>query len=68
MKIDSIIEELLAIRKRFGNIEVTCTGSTLPDVDPRKMCGIPTVYETTADNLIVNENHPIHGKAVRIWQ
>ena len=65
MKIDKFIEELQRIRKIEGNIEVTCTGSTLHDSPPRTLPG--DVFETTAENLIVNHNHPVHGKAVRIW-
>jgi len=66
MKIDQMIKELREIRKQHGNIEVTCTGTTIPD-DPPMMIGIPNVYETTADKLIVEENHRLHGKAVRIY-
>jgi len=67
MKIDRLIEELRRIREAHGNIEVTCTVSTMPDQDPNMTCGIPNVYETTVENLIVAEQHPRHGKAVRLW-
>jgi hypothetical protein len=64
MKIDPIVEQLLKIRKEHGNIEVTCTGSLLPDDDPKTIA--PTVFETTVENLIVNEKHPFtrQGSAV----
>ena len=67
MKIDRLIEELRRVRNEHGNIEVTCTGSTLPDQDPNMTCGTPLVFETTVENAIVNEKHPRHGKAVRLW-
>lgn len=60
MQIEQLIEELLEIKKQHGNIEVTCTGSTLQDD------GLD-VFETTVEALVVNEKHPVHGKAVRLW-
>lgn len=69
MKIDKVIEELKRVKKEHGNIEVTCTGSTLPD-DNGNSFGLPVrgdVFETTVENLIVNTKHPRHGKAVRLW-
>ncbi len=63
MKIDDLIDDLKLIRQTHGNIEVTCTGTSMPDSDgPFK-----DVFETTVENLIVNEKHPRHGKAVRLW-
>jgi hypothetical protein len=67
MKIDQLIEELRRVRKEHGNIEVTCTGSTLPDQDSNMTCGVPNVFETTVETVRVNEQHPRHGKAVRLW-
>ncbi len=79
MKIDRVIKELLRIRKEHGNIEVTCTGTTLRDgfnagslaiirTTGREPTGIPAdVFETTVENFIVTEDHPEHGKAVRLW-
>jgi hypothetical protein len=67
MKIDQVIEELRSVRKEHGNIEVTCTGSTLPDQDPNMTCGVPNVFETTVETVRVNEQHSRHGKAVRLW-
>lgn len=63
MKISRLIKELQAIKKKEGDIEVTCTGSTIPD---RKEWDTD-VFESTVENLIVNRKHPAHGKAVRIW-
>jgi hypothetical protein len=65
MKIDKLIEELKRVRKEEGNIEVTCTGSTLRDSLPGQLPG--DVFETTVENLIVSKNHPVHGKAIRLW-
>ena len=70
MKIDQLIEKLRIIRKAHGNIEVTCTGSVLQDNCGTSFGGLPgsgDVFETTVENLIVNESHPQHGKAVRLW-
>lgn len=64
MKIDQLIEELRRVRKEHGNIEVTCTGSTLKDGSG---VGGLDVFETTVEKIIVNEKHPTHGKAARIW-
>ena len=64
MKIDKLIEELLRVRKEHGNIEVTCTGSTLPD---NSGVGGIDVFETTVEKVIVNDRHPKHGKAARVW-
>lgn len=67
MKISKLLKELREIKKSHGDIEVTCTGSTLPDEDCNKTCGFPAVYETTVETLIVTETHPRFGKAVRLW-
>ena len=79
MKIDQLIEELRRVSKEHGNIEVTCTGSTLRDgfnagslaiirATGREPRDLPAdVFETTVENIIVNENHPTHGKAARVW-
>lgn len=66
MIISKLQEELERIRQKEGDIEVTCTGSLLPDGECRE-CGKGDVFETTLENLIVNRNHPRHGKAVRVW-
>ena len=52
MKIDNVIEELKAIRKIHGNIEVTCTSSTLADAfcastSFTKLQGHEDIFETT---------------------
>jgi len=79
MKIDQLRDQLRQIRYKHGNIEVTCTGSTLKDgfnsgslaVISRtgaEQKNLPAdVFETTVENLIVDEHHPKHGKAVRLW-
>lgn len=63
MFIDDVIEELLRIRKAEGNIQVTCTGSFLPDGHGG---AIPAVFETTVENFQVGE-HPTIGKRVRLY-
>jgi hypothetical protein len=63
MKIDALIKELQAIRKREGNLECTVIHSTIP-ADP-KPTGLSDVFITTADTLVV-EKHPRLGTTVRI--
>ena len=70
MKVDKLIEELNRVRKEHGNIEVTCTGSLLPDGYRLYADGSYSpadVFETTVEKLIVNEFHPRHEKAVRLF-
>lgn len=65
MEIDQLIEELQRIRKREGNIEVTCMHS-LNDEGADLI--FPNHYETTVENLIVNEpDDKIKFKRVRLW-
>lgn len=63
MKISMVIAELLRIKDVEGDIETTCTGSTLED---NHGGAIPDVFETTVENLIVGE-HPTIGKRVRLY-
>lgn len=79
MKISRLIEELRAVKKVHGDVEVTRTGSTLKDgfnagslaiirATGREPKNRPAdVFETTVETLIVHEKHPVHGKAVRLW-
>ncbi len=69
MKISELIEQLQAVKKREGNIEVTCTGSFLPD----QFCPLPDVFETTVENLTVGtwkrgagKDAEIIGRRVRL--
>lgn len=45
--------------EREGDIEVTCTGSNLPDDHGGP---IPDVYETTVENSIVHRDKSVFGK------
>lgn len=68
MKISKLIADLQAVRRQHGDIEVTCTGTTLREDEARSPGGLPSdVFETTVETLIVNESHPRHGKAVRLY-
>lgn len=69
MRINQLIKELREIRKQYGDVEVTCTGTSLNDGLSTSFPapGIPDVFETTVENLIVTEDHPVHGTAVRLW-
>jgi len=65
MKISQLIEKLRFIRRHTGDVEVTITGTVLPDGHGRSM-NVPDVYETTAEDIQTVENHPTFGKHVRI--
>lgn len=65
MKISELIRQLDAIKQTEGDIEVTCTGSTLPD-GHGKLGTMPDVFETTVENLIVGDHSTI-GRKVRLW-
>lgn len=63
MKISSLVAELLKIMEREGDINVTCTGSSLDDNHGGP---VPDVFETTVENLVVGK-HPTIGKRVRLY-
>lgn len=65
MKISELIEELQQVLAKEGDIEVTCTGSSIPDWDRRKH-GIPDVYETTVENLVVHDGFAFGERVVRV--
>lgn len=61
MRISKLIEELERTKSKEGDIETTCTWSTLPE-DKKPL---PDVFETTVEHLQVGE-HPNIGKRVRL--
>ncbi len=63
MKISQLIAQLEATLEREGNLEVTCTGSTLED---NHGGAIPDVYETTVETLVVKTDGDL-GKRVRLY-
>ena len=69
MKISNAIKQLRDIQKAYGDLELTCTGSTRPDakVVNGVVMGIGDVFETTVENFIVNTQHPVYGKRVRVY-
>lgn len=58
MRISKLIEELQKIKEKHGDIEVTCTGSSLRDSDHDDP--IPNVFESTVHHLFVQteKSHP----------
>lgn len=64
MKISKLIDRLNWVKERHGDIEVTCTGATLPDGHGHS--ATPDVFETTVESLVVGE-HKTLGKRVRIY-
>lgn len=64
MYIDELIDELNRIKKREGNIQVTCTGTVLPD-SPENM-PLPDVFETTVETLLVRRGGML-GTRVRLY-
>ena len=63
MKISELIVELQKVKRKMGNIEVTCTASCTPD-STNGIDGLP--FESTVENLIVGE-HTTIGKRVRLY-
>jgi len=64
MRISKVIERLSDILEREGDIETTCTASTLEDDHGGP---IPDVFESTVENFVVGENPKFGGKKVRIY-
>jgi hypothetical protein len=58
MKISQLIEELKKRKKEYGDIQVTCTHSLLPEGED--------VFETTVETFRIT-NNPKIGKAVRLY-
>jgi hypothetical protein len=68
MKISDLIERLQDIMGEEGDIEVTCTGSTLPDDHGKRGLIVGDVFETTVENLIVRQDDKYEGrKRVRLY-
>ena len=63
MKISQLISELEKVKSCQGDIEVTCTGSSLPDNHGGP---IPDVFETTVEGLKVTRDSSPLGARVRI--
>jgi hypothetical protein len=62
MKISELISKLKKLKEVEGDIEVTCTGSYLPDGYGGP---VPDVFETTVVDLTTGTNPKI-GKKVRL--
>jgi hypothetical protein len=64
MNIDDLILELEKTKEQYGNIEVTCTGTALPD------CPLPEknkkVFESTVENLEIKNTRNL-GLRVRLY-
>jgi len=63
MLLSKLIIKLQETFDREGEMETTCTGSTLPDGHGGP---IPDVFESTVETLVVGE-HPTIGKRVRLY-
>lgn len=63
MKISQLVETLKGMQARHGDIEVTCTASTLED---NHGGAIPDVYESTVETLVVY-NEGDMGPRVRLY-
>jgi hypothetical protein len=62
MTISQLIKELQRMKKLYGDMNVTCTASTLPD----NHGPIPDVYESTVENLIVRSDGA-SGYRIRLY-
>ena len=69
MLIDDIMAELERVKVEHGNIEVTCTGSLLPDGYSRTPMNGGDIYETTIENFRVFEvgDKGLDFKRVRVY-
>lgn len=65
MKISELIDQLERTREREGDIEVTCTGSTLPD-DSRPT-GLSDVFETTVETIVILDGGAMRFKRARLY-
>ena len=66
MRIKQLIVELEELLKKEGNIEVTCTASSLNE-SLETTC-LPDVWESTVENLIVRASDDVFGeKRVRLY-
>ena len=66
MKISQLVQKLQALQDKEGDIEVTVTGSHLPDGFAASG-NVADIFETTAENLVVVEDESRLGKRVRIY-
>ena len=65
MNISKLIDQLEEVRSEFGDIEVTCTGSTLPDGHGWP---IPDVFESTVERVfVVEDDNNRLGTRVRLF-
>jgi hypothetical protein len=64
MNIDDLILELEKTKEQYGNIEVTCTATLLPDCPLDKP--LPDVFESTVENLRVKNTRNL-GLRVRLY-
>jgi len=64
MTISELIAQLQVVIVAEGNIEVTCTGSALPDGYPGG--ALPDIFETTVETLKIGD-HPTIGRSVRLY-
>lgn len=65
MKISTLIEELSKALEKEGDIEVTCTASSLGD--DIETTALPDVWESTVEHLVVREGGTFGGKRVRLY-
>lgn len=63
MKISELVDQLQQVLERYGDIEVTCTGSDLEEGPPLTS----STFETTVENLVVTDGGIFGGTRVRLW-
>jgi len=68
MLISQLIKELQYRMQGLGDVEVTCTGTTLSENTEESNNPIPAVFESTVESTMVTEgeNGNLNGKRVRI--
>jgi len=66
MKISKLVRALKTMQNKHGDVEVTCTGSSLPDWERQRGKGLPDVFETTVEKLEFRSQGDL-AERVRLW-
>ena len=64
MIISQLIKELQQMKQLYGDVQVTCTASSLPDNHGGP---IPDVYESTVENIILRQSNGMAGIRIRLY-
>ncbi len=65
MKISALIEELRKTMAKEGDVEVTCTATSLED--DIETTALPDAWESTVEHLVMREGGAFGSKRVRLY-